>query len=58
MTGFPEGSETWYRCHWQMGGLSTEEIKTDTGRSSDNRVTERSWEYKSRQEEHEAMSVR
>jgi hypothetical protein len=38
--------------------LSMEQIKQATGRSSDNRMTERSWEDKSRQEVHEAMSVR
>lgn len=35
--------------------LSTEPIKPVTVRRFDNRMAERSWEDKSRQEEHEAM---
>jgi len=38
--------------------LSTERIKSVTGRSFDNRTAERIWEEKSRHEEHEAKSVR
>lgn len=54
----PEDSGTWYRCDGSPSDLSTEQIKYVTGRRFDNRMTERSWEDKSRQEEHEARSVR
>jgi hypothetical protein len=49
--GCPGGFETWYR--YRDG--ASKRLANGTNKPVDNRMTERSWEDKSRQEEHGAI---
>jgi hypothetical protein len=53
-TGCPEDFETWYGYRWVSDGAS-KRLVDGRNKPVDNRMTERSWEDESRQEEHGAI---